>query len=214
MFPVIAHGRAGTEELLFINEQFDFSSPIRLLVPGNLSAAKGAHIVAAFAELAEQLNVEIHILGPLTTALQKALGEPRRSSRLQIHGPYERNEFNDHVSAIRPHLGLIPSIAPETFSYTLTELWSTGLPVIGFDLGAIGERIRATDAGWALPELSAKAIGALISRLRTHPTELNEKRAAVKRWQATSIRSCAEMAGDYADVYRQICSRPVNLEQP
>ena len=33
-------------------------------------------------------------------------------------------------------------MCPESFSYTLSECWDLGLPVIGTNLGAIGSRIQ------------------------------------------------------------------------
>jgi glycosyltransferase involved in cell wall biosynthesis len=35
-----------------------------------------------------------------------------------------------------------PSIWPETFSYVVGEMMALGLPIVAFDLGAPGERLR------------------------------------------------------------------------
>ena len=52
---------------------------------------------------------------------------------------------------------LFPSIWPETFSYVLAELISLELPVVAFDLGAPGERLRAYPKARMCPETSAAA---------------------------------------------------------
>jgi hypothetical protein len=40
---------------------------------------------------------------------------------------------------------------PETWSYTLSQLWQAGLDVVAFDIGAPAERIRAMRRGSLLP---------------------------------------------------------------
>ncbi len=51
------------------------------------------------------------------------------------------------MSAADPDLILIPSIWPETYCYTLSHALASGRPVAGFDIGAVGTRLR--DAGLA-----------------------------------------------------------------
>jgi Glycosyltransferase len=42
---------------------------------------------------------------------------------------------------------LMPSVWPETFSFTTREMLATGLPVMAFDLGAQGEAVREAPNG-------------------------------------------------------------------
>ena len=46
---------------------------------------------------------------------------------------------------------LFPNRLPESFSYTLSEVWASGLPVIVPDAGALGERVARHGGGWRLP---------------------------------------------------------------
>ncbi|MFT9164955.1 MAG: hypothetical protein ABF504_07750, partial [Komagataeibacter saccharivorans] len=48
-------------------------------------------------------------------------------------------------------VGLVPSICPETWCFTLTLLWRAGLRSVAFDLGAVAARIRATGRGICVP---------------------------------------------------------------
>jgi hypothetical protein len=48
-------------------------------------------------------------------------------------------------------VGFLPALWPETWSYTLSQMWQAGLSVVAFDLGAQAERIRATRRGRLLP---------------------------------------------------------------
>ena len=42
------------------------------------------------------------------------------------------------------------SIWPETYSYTLTETISSGVPVLALDIGAVAERIQQHKFGWVV----------------------------------------------------------------
>lgn len=97
--------------------------PIRLLAPGNISAAKGEKILDYLAQIAPQETLEVHILGKIG-----------QNPKIVFHGSYDREDFADKVGVIKPHLGVVFSIWPETYCHTLTEMWSCGLPVLGFDL--------------------------------------------------------------------------------
>jgi hypothetical protein len=50
---------------------------------------------------------------------------------------------------------LIASIWPETYCYTLSHALASGRPVAGFDIGAVGTRLR--DAGLAGRQIGARA---------------------------------------------------------
>ena len=68
-----------------------------------------------------------------------------------VHGSYRPQE----IGALAAHYGitawLIPSIWPETFSFTIREALATGLPVHAFDLGAQGEAAAAAENGRIIP---------------------------------------------------------------
>jgi glycosyltransferase involved in cell wall biosynthesis len=64
---------------------------------------------------------------------------------------WKDEEIFDLLPKVSADLILVPSIWPETHSYTLTLGLRTGLPVVGFDLGAQGERLRTHANGHVLP---------------------------------------------------------------
>ena len=115
------------------------SKPIKILVPGHVSPHKGSLLIKQLKELDKTNNLELHFMG--TTI-------PNLNSYGKNHGKYERSDFNRIVSEIKPSFSLILSTCPETYSYTLTESWMAGVPVIASNLGALKERITATGGGW------------------------------------------------------------------
>lgn len=195
---VIPHGRdVCSQETPPLNRsEINSSEIIRILVPGNLSPAKGDAVVAELAARAREHGLELHVMG----ALSPRLTPP---TNFVYHGTYRRSEFTSKARAIAPHLGGIFSIWAETYCHTLTELWASGLPVIGFDFGAIGERIRRSGAGWLAPEPTAEAILDIIQSLRSHPADYTRKLAAVHAWQRTEgqTNNCTHMGEAYLALY-------------
>jgi GT2 family glycosyltransferase/glycosyltransferase involved in cell wall biosynthesis len=70
---------------------------------------------------------------------------------VEITGRYH----NDDVLALIDSLGLhalwVPSVWPETYSYTLSIALRTGLPIAAFDLGAVAARLRRLGLGTLMP---------------------------------------------------------------
>lgn len=120
-----------------------------------------------------------------------------------VHGAYRRDEFQWHVARIRPHLGAVLSLWAETWCHTLTELWSAGVPVIGFNIGAVGERLSETGAGWAVQPLTAEAMAATLETA-VQPDRWQEAQQHVRHWQQGGQRSIYQMAEDYWQFYQRI----------
>ena len=60
---------------------------------------------------------------------------------VQITGNYQEAEAVELIRAQDAELGFLPALWPETWSYTLSQLWQAGLDVVAFDIGAPAERI-------------------------------------------------------------------------
>ncbi len=91
------------------------------------------------------------------------------TGRVFITGRYAEDEAVALVQAQRAQIALFPSVCPETWCYALSVAWRAGLDVVGFDIGAVAERIRRAGQGRLLPSsLDAGAINdALLSSLTT-----------------------------------------------
>jgi hypothetical protein len=88
-----------------------------------------------------------------------------------VTGPYREDEAVAEIQAQQAHLAFLPSIWPETWSYTLGEAWEAGLDAAVFDIGAPAERVRRSGRGCVLPlglpiESVNHALLALASRKR------------------------------------------------
>jgi len=204
-FTVIPHGR-DFKVLCNYSDGIQSNTVLRILFPGNISVNKGGEIILELAKLSKQINLEVHIAGNVS-------GSNNLRSELQkfavMHGTYERDKFHELVNQVKPHLGGVFSICPETFCHTLSELWSCGIPVIGFDIGAVGDRIRESNAGWLVQDFSSDAVIKLLERISNNLTEYNSARVNVLNWQQTSavINDCSYMGNKYFDVYCSLMVR-------
>jgi len=74
-----------------------------------------------------------------------------RTGRVFVTGPYGEGEARHLLQREQPDLVFLPSVWPETWSYTLDEALGARLPVVAFDLGAIAQRLRTARLGELLP---------------------------------------------------------------
>lgn len=128
----------------------------RVCVLGGIGPHKGFDVLLDCARdaVARNLALEFVVVGD-TTGDEDLLA----TGRVHITGTYRPDEAVELVEEQGATIGFVPSVWPETWCLTLTELWQAGLPVVAFDLGAQAERIRATGRGRVLPlGLPASAI--------------------------------------------------------
>jgi len=190
-FWVIEHGR-DFESVASVATAPRPGEPVRILVAGNIDRHKGSHFIRQLKELDAEGLLEFHFLGRTDEEIHH-IGVQ--------HGPYERADFVRLAQQIRPSFAAIFSIWAETYSYTLTEAWSVGLPVLGSNLGAVGERIARHGGGWAVDTTDPAATLAQIRQIVTHPATYQEEVQAVKRIQ---IQTLEEMADTYRSLYDHI----------
>jgi hypothetical protein len=69
--------------------------------------------------------------------------------RLWVHGAFEPTELAQTVRGYGVKLAFFPNRQPESYCYALSDGWCAGLPAVGPNAGAIGDRIASTGAGWA-----------------------------------------------------------------
>ena len=70
---------------------------------------------------------------------------------MTILGRYNSSEFLDIIERESPDIAFLPSVCPETYSFTLSEAVTAGIYPVVFDLGAMARRIRSLGWGKVLP---------------------------------------------------------------
>ena len=134
-------------------------NPMTIAVIGNLSFAKGANIVY---ELLNYLQEDEKIIVIGNIHMKRNF---KKNNKLQIHGSYELEELPNLIKHYNITIALIPSIWPETFSYTTQECMILGIPTVTFNLGAQGERIGSWKYGLLAKECTAQSAYFALSEL-------------------------------------------------
>jgi GT2 family glycosyltransferase/glycosyltransferase involved in cell wall biosynthesis len=113
-------------------------------VLGNINRQKGAEVVIAAAKDLTDRGVGLIVIGNFDPSIPLP-------SAIKIHGTYELEQLPVLVARYGITDWLIPSISPETFSYTTHEALATGMPVWTFDLGAQGDAAKRASNGHVIP---------------------------------------------------------------
>ncbi len=135
---------------------------VRVCIVGAIGWEKGYGILLELAQIVafEQMPIRLRVVG--FTCDDDRLGS---FDCVNITGRYEEAELISMIEREEAHIGLLPAIWPETWSYVLTAMWKAHLPVAAFDIGAPAERIRK--------------IGGHLFPLGTSPRELAYKLIAL-----------------------------------
>lgn len=162
---------------------------------GGVTKAKGSDILKQLITSKDSFY-NLFVYGEVGEADISAL-EP--ADNVFFSGVYQKDDIFDLLKAGRIDVALIVPSWAETFCYTLSEAWACGIPVIGTDIGAVGERIRATKAGWLL-DVGAEGVEVrkLLSRICKHPQELKKKKEYAL---AVPHRSVESMNKEYQSLY-------------
>jgi GT2 family glycosyltransferase/glycosyltransferase involved in cell wall biosynthesis len=195
---VIEHGRDVERAALAARPRP--REPARVVCLGNLDRVKGTELITRVMQLDAEHGgrFAFHFLG------RKEPGFNPEAWGGICHGAYDRESLGPQLARIGPSFSMIASVW-ETYCYTLTESWSFGLPVFASNVGALGERIRRHGGGWLLDAGDPRRWYDGMRRVLDSP-EVYEEQA--RKVRSIEIRSVADMATDYSQLYASLLDRP------
>ena len=121
---------------------------INIACLGYMQEVKGRDIILDMCnKLRASDNVHITVIGDMD-------GRGDIVPNLTVTGRYKPSDLPDIIERRNIDLIFIPSIWPETFSYTTAEAMSMGLPVACYDMGAPAERVGEYARGLVLSEIN------------------------------------------------------------
>ena len=130
-------------------------------VVGAIGPHKGSALLADVVASLEGSDIGLVVIGYTDTELTRGWRVP---GRYYVHGAYLDAELAGLLAAYRVEVALFLNRMPESFSYTLSEVWAAGIPVIVPDEGALGERVAKQGGGWRLPPGHGAAAAAELLR--------------------------------------------------
>jgi GT2 family glycosyltransferase/glycosyltransferase involved in cell wall biosynthesis len=125
--------------------------PLDVAVLGVMTAHKGGAYLLDCIEAAVQRRAQIswHVIGEFDPLLKSQVDA--LSNSLSVSGRYEIEDLHGLIERVAPHLLLFPQRWPETYSYTLSEAFAAGVPVLAPDIGAFTERTEGIPWCWTYP---------------------------------------------------------------
>ena len=162
---------------------------------GGVTQAKGSGLLKQLIESGDD-SFRLFVFGEVG---DRRVRIPASCRHIFFSGVYQKDDIFDLLRASRIDVALIPPVWAETFCYTLSEAWACQIPVIGTDIGAVGERIRETGAGWLVPrDVTGDGIRKLLARIASDPHDLKEKK---KKTLCAGTGSVAAMNEKYRGLY-------------
>ncbi len=164
---VIAHGSDASADLVAVSRSGlplpDDEVPT-VAVLGAIGPDKGARRLERLVELARagDARVRFVLIGYLDVEHGPWQSE---DARFTIHGHYAAAELPAWLAHYRVALVLYPSAGPETFSFTLTEAWAAGRPVLVPPIGALAQRVEGTGAGFVLSDAEWRDEARMLARI-------------------------------------------------
>jgi glycosyltransferase involved in cell wall biosynthesis len=120
----------------------------RICVVGAIGVDKGYELLLAGARDAAERGLPLEFVVVGHTIDDARLLD---TGRVFVTGEFQPAEAVPMIRAQDAAVAWLPSVCPETWSFTLSETWRAGLRVVAFDLGAQAERIRRAGRGVLLP---------------------------------------------------------------
>jgi glycosyltransferase involved in cell wall biosynthesis len=167
--------------LLFKNQKIRIASllagqPMRVAVLGAITTHKGIHFLSDCILAWKKAGLIVNL-----TLIGKSL-LPELTENMQITGPYEQTELPRLIADVDPHLIFYPTRCPETYSYTLSEGFLAGVPLLAPHLGAFRERMQGREWCWLYdPASNPDELTDLMRRIRIEHIEKNNPPSSLQR---------------------------------
>lgn len=167
---------------------------LRVGMLGHLQWSKGLDVLRS--ELVRlRLVVDLVLLGSGDSSPEFA---PRWA--VEMVPEYDRSELPDLLRRLRLDMALFLSVVPETFSYTLSEVWSFGIPPLAHAVGAFAERIQHGSNGF----LFRMDDDSLVDELLRLDRNRDELRQVSDRLADVRLRTTGQMVQDYCDLLKRL----------
>lgn len=173
----------------------------RVAVVGAIGPHKGSADLEAIARALAAQDATVVVVGYTDTLIVPGW---MMQGELYVHGAYEDGALGGLLDAYGINVVLFANRLPESFSYTLSEAWAAGRPVIVPDAGALGERVAQCGGGWRLPAgFDAQDVAKLIARLHAPEGahEWSQVESAIDIDDAVRIPPLAAMTDAFDHLY-------------
>lgn len=149
------------------------------------------------------------IIGGIDYKLIDDSGFSQALGNIKQIGAYKLNKLPEILNKENVDLVIILSNTPEAYSYTLSESIQSNIPVIGRDIGALGERIKQYKAGWTIRNYDDSF--KLLENLYKNQNLIADR---IKQLENIRIYHSSEMAHLYTKLYTKLMLKQKNRANP
>ena len=186
----------------------------RVAVVGAIGPHKGSGYLDALVDQLNGSGIAIIVIGYTDFQLRRGWSS---LGRYYVHGPYVDAELPALLRAYAAEVVLFPNRLPESFSYTLSEVWAAGIPVMVPEEGALMERVATHGGGWILSApFSPREAAALLERLLAPESAAERARveSRIDPRDPARIPTLEAMARDIDALYRRFGVEPPSAGEP
>ncbi|WOX56631.1 glycosyltransferase [uncultured Methanoculleus sp.] len=124
------------------------------------------------------------------------------NANITVHGAYRGyGDLRTMVQEDPVDLVIFPSKCPETFSFTLSEAWAMGIPVLVSDLGALKERVEKNGGGWIVDVSDVGTVKEKIASIMRDRDDYSIKTAEASN---ITLKPLDEVADEYSTLYSRL----------
>ena len=165
---------------------------------GVMAEHKGVRILEKLIEISKNSNIRIHLIGK-SNGFEKV--ENSRDNYIN-HGAYIRGELPKKLVENNIDLVCIFTPWPETYSYTLSEVYMAKVPLLVYNIGAVGDRVTKDGLGDCMDINSTpEEIFEKINKISKDKKWQNEKK---KKYESYKFKTIQDMQKEYVDIYNKI----------
>jgi glycosyltransferase involved in cell wall biosynthesis len=173
-----------------------------IVFSGRLTPEKGLrHLLQALRQIAH-LSFEVVIAGdgPMRGDLEALICAAGLSGRVRLVGFLKRNEVSELYG--KASIAVVPSIYPEGCGLSGVEAMTRGAPVVGFDVGGIGEWLVHDETGIMVRRGDTAGLARGIASLLTDPARREQlgRQAAIR---TPKVFSKERHLDDLERIYRE-----------
>ena len=164
---------------------------------GAMAIHKGSNVLKDLIKSSTDSKLKIHLFGKPNDAFL----EKNRGNYIN-HGKYERGQLPQLLVDNNIDLVCIFATWPETYSYTLTECYMAGVPILTFNIGAVGDRIQNDKLGWII-DINTKT-SEILNKIKEIHKNVDEYKKIKNNFKNYAFKSLGEMQEYYENLYNSI----------
>ncbi|MEE3343284.1 MAG: glycosyltransferase [Bacilli bacterium] len=123
----------------------------------------------------------------------------KNRNNYKYHGLYKREDLLELLKENNIDLICFFQKWPETYSYTLNEAISAGIPVLSFDIGAGADRVKKYGFGWTV-DLNSNT-NEIVKKIESIFNDKKEYNEVIKKIDEYKIKTIKEMCSEYDEFY-------------